>query len=148
MRDAARNKPEYRPHEYIPGTHHQAWSPNDDYYQRPHKRGGGGGAFEYTIISTSTALTGPYTGLVVASVTMHGAPCDRASVIGTIVDVVDHSGCIFDEEDMAGYTGWAAEMIYWSLDAEADCETLTPCHFAAINRCCGPDSGTYADPCA
>lgn len=108
---------------------------------------GGGGVIEYTITSLSTATSGPYDGLVIAAVVVKGAPCNRSSLIGTTVNVVDHSGCIFDEASMAGYTGWAAEMVFWSLDAEADCETLTPCHWAAINRCCGSGSGTYADEC-
>ena len=109
---------------------------------------GGGGTIEYTITSLSTATSGPYDGLVIASVVIKGAPCSRSSLIGTTVNVVDHSGCIFDEESMSGYTGWAAEMVFWSLDAEADCETVTPCHWAATDRCCAPNSGTYADECA
>jgi len=110
--------------------------------------GGGGATIEYTISSLATASSGPYTGLKVATVVIRGAPCSRSSLIGTTASVVDHSGCIFDIEDMAGYTGWAAEMVFWSLDAEAACETATPCHWAAINRCCAPNSGDYAEECA
>lgn len=119
---------------------------HNDWHPVPND-GAGGGVIEYTITSLSTAASGPYTGLIIAAVVVKGAPCNRSSLIGTTVNVVDHSGCIFDEASMAGYTGWGAEMVFWSLDAEADCETLTPCHWAAINRCCGSGSGTYADEC-
>ena len=140
-------RPPHLSKEYLPGTHHQAWSPNDDYYQRPWSAGGGGATIEYTISSLETKTTGPYTGLVVATVTVRGTPCERSDIIGTVVEVVDHSGCIFDVESMAGYTGWASEMIYWSLDPEVECEVLTPCHWAAINRCCAAGSGLYSEPC-
>lgn len=109
---------------------------------------GGGATIEYTISSVATASSGPYTGLKVATVVIRGAPCSRSNLIGTTASVVDHSGCIFDIEDMAGYTGWAAEMVFWSLDSAAECETVTPCHWAAINRCCAAGSGTYDGACA
>jgi hypothetical protein len=111
------------------------------------KKNSSGGTIEYKINSLSTAISGPYTGLIIADVTIKGAPCGRSNLIGTTAEVVDHSGCIFSVEDMTGYTGWAAEMEFWSLDVEDDCETLTPCHWAAINRCCAAESGLYADPC-
>jgi hypothetical protein len=128
---------------------------NKDKYQpprryhntRPTDNGGGGATIEYVIDSLETKTEGPYTGLIVATVIVKGAPGDREDLIETEVEVVDHSGCIFDEEDMTGYTGWASEMVYLSLDATEDCDTKTPLHWAAINRCCGPDSGNYADPC-
>lgn len=103
---------------------------------------------EYTIDSLELQESGPYTGLVAASVTIRGVICGQgATLINTTAEVIDHSGCIFDEEDMTGYTGWAAaDMEYLSLDTEADAGEMTPCHYAAINRCCGPDSGTYIDP--
>jgi hypothetical protein len=100
--------------------------------------GGGGGSIEYEIISTSTASNGPYTGLKVASVTVKGAPCSRSSLIGTSVDVVDHSGCIFDltSGELAGAWGWASERVFPSLASGAPAGTLTPCHWSADNRCC------------
>jgi hypothetical protein len=108
------------------------------------------GTPEYVITSLSTAVSGPYTGLVIASVVIKLA--EDTALIGTTVDVVDHSGCIFDEESMAGWTGWCAWGAAWSLDPtldpEQECETLTPKHWYAINRCCAANSGTYADPCA
>lgn len=106
-----------------------------------------GGTIEYTITSLTTASSGPYNGLKVATVVVRGAPCGRSSLIGTSVEVVDHSGCIFDVDPMVGYTGWASEMVFWSLAAGADCETLTPCHWGAINRCCAANSGTYDAAC-
>lgn len=112
---------------------------------------GGGQIIEYVIDSLRVADAevedeAPYAGLTIASVTIKGAACGKGQV-ETEVDVVDHSGCIFDEEDMTGYTGWAASsMEYLSLDPEADPGEFAPCHYAAFNRCCAPDSGTYATP--
>ena len=98
----------------------------------------GGASIEYEIISTSTPSSGPYTGLKVASVTVMGAPCSRSSLIGTTVDVVDHSGCIFDltSEELAGAWGWASERVFESLASGASPGELTPCHWSADNRCC------------
>jgi hypothetical protein len=128
---------------------------NKDKYQpprryhntRPTDNGGGGALVEYVISSMEEATSGPYTGLMVATGKPKGATPGREDVIEVEVEIVDHSGCILDEEDLTGYTVWAAEMVYLSLDPEAECGTLTPIHWAAINRCCGPNSGTYADPC-
>ena len=99
---------------------------------------GGGASIEYEIISTSTASNGPYTGLKIASVTIKGAPCNRASLIGTTVDVVDHSECIFDltSGQLAGVWGWASERVFESLQSGVPAGTLTPCHWSADNRCC------------
>jgi hypothetical protein len=101
--------------------------------------GAGGASIEYEIVSTSTAgSSSPYNGLKVASVTIKGAPCSRSSLIGTTVDVVDHSGCIFDltSEQLAGVWGWASERVFPSLASGASSGTLTPCHWSADNRCC------------
>jgi hypothetical protein len=114
----------------------------------PRDDGGNGGVIEYTIISLTTKETGPYTGLKAASALIHGAPCGRGNLIGTTVEVIDHSGGLFDASgSMAGYTGWASEMVFLSLDAEDECDTKTPCHWTAINRVCEPDTGVYAEPC-
>lgn len=100
---------------------------------------------EYVIDSLSEKESGPYTGLFAASATVKGVLCGLgATLIETTIEVIDHSGCIFDEADMAGYTGWAvSNMEYLSLDSGASSGEMTPCHYAAINRCCAPDSGTY-----
>jgi hypothetical protein len=107
--------------------------------------GGGGASIEYTIDSLETAGTdSPYNGLIVATATVILAPCDRASLIGEEVEVVDHSGCIFDlpEEDLIGVHGWATEGVALSLASGAGEDDITPCHWSASNRCCVPaDSG-------
>jgi hypothetical protein len=100
---------------------------------------GGGASIEYEISSTSVAgSSSPYNGLTVASVTVKGAPCSRSSLIGTTVDVVDHSGCIFDltSGELAGVWGWASERVFPSLASGAPSGTMTPCHWSADNRCC------------
>ena len=107
--------------------------------------GSGTTVIEYTITSLTTAVSGPYTGLKIATVNVKGSGCNEPSLICTSVEVVDHSGCIFDEETMAGYTGWASRGVFHSLDTGDDAGTATPCHWFAINRCCEPDSGTYRD---
>lgn len=102
------------------------------------KGGGGGASIQYTIDSVEVAATGPYTGKKVATVTVETAPCDRSNLIGESADVVDHSGCVFDlaEEDLIGVWGWATEQIALSTEAGADPGELTPCHWAADDRCC------------
>ena len=123
---------------------------SEDWYPEIKPRGGGkgGGVIEYEIVSLSTKASGPYTGLKAASAIVHGAPCGRSSLIGETIEVIDHSGGLFDETGtMEGYTGWAAEMVFLSLASGAECDELTPCHWAAINRVCDPDTGTYAAPC-
>lgn len=109
--------------------------------------GGGGGIIEYKITSTVVSTSGPYIGLKIATVTIHGAPCGRESLIGTSAEVVDHSNELFDEISMVGFTGWAAEMVFLSLDSTAPCGTMSPCHWAAINRVCSPNTGLYDEPC-
>jgi len=111
------------------------------------KGGGGGATIEYKIDSTTIHTSGPYTGLKVAFANVKGAPCDRPELLGTSVEVVDHSNCLFDEDDMSGYTGWAQESIYQSLE-DGKCGEDTPCHWAAINRCCSPNSSGYTEDCA
>jgi hypothetical protein len=105
--------------------------------------GSGGANIEFEIISIATASTGDYFGLKVATVEVRGAPCNRTALIGTEVEVVDHAECIFDlpEIDLVGVRGWAFEGVYESLDPDADPGTLTPCHWAALNRCCADGEG-------
>lgn len=100
---------------------------------------GGGATIEYTIVSTSTAgESSPYSGLVVASVTITRAPCDRPELAGTTVDVVDHSGCIFDltSLQLADVHGWASEGVTVSLASGAEEGEMSPCHWCADDRCC------------
>lgn len=102
--------------------------------------GGAGDLIEYTITSIVTSTEPDYVGLEKATVVVRGGP---AGLIGTSVSVYDHSGCIFDEVSMVGYTGWAFRTQYRTLDTSKACEVLTPFHWAAINRCCDANSGTY-----
>jgi hypothetical protein len=95
---------------------------------------------EYTITSLVNSDEPDFNLLKKATVVVRGGP---AGLVGTDVSVYDHSGCIFDEEDMEGYTGWASWSQYRTLDTNEDCEVLTPFHWAAFNRCCAPNSGTY-----
>lgn len=63
------------------------------------------------------------------------AGCGHASIIGTTVDVIDHSGCIFDYEfaDLEDVWVWGS----WGVAADAsDPEKNAPCHWVADNRCC------------
>lgn len=102
----------------------------------------GGAAIEYTIDSIRTAgSTGddaPYSGLVIATVTVKGASSDSTELIGTSVDVVDHSGGIFDlvAADLLGLWGWASEKAFQSLAPGAAAGDLTPLHWSATDRLC------------
>jgi hypothetical protein len=106
-----------------------------------------GAKVEFSIDSIRTAVSGgldaPYTGLVIATVTITRAPCDRPELLGTSVDVVDHSRCVFElpEADLIDVQGWASEGVTPSLDPGADPGTLTPCHWCADDRCCTPADG-------
>lgn len=82
--------------------------------------------------------TGPYTGKKVGTVLVVVAPCDDGDLIGTEVDVVDWSDCIFDLEfaELDGVWVWASEGVAQSLDEGADPGDLTPCHWVADDRCC------------
>jgi hypothetical protein len=115
------------------------------YYILPEGEGGGG-VIEFKILSVTTKVSGPFIGLKAASAIVHGSTCSP-NLIGSTVEVIDHSNELFDEGDMVGYTGWASEMIFWSLDPADPCETPSPCHWTAINRVCSPNTGTYDEPC-
>lgn len=101
-------------------------------------RSNGGSKIQYTITALTTATTGFYTGLKVATVTIETAPCELGDLIGDSVEVVDHSGCVFDltEAQLIGVWGWASEQVAQSLASGAEIGDLTPCHWAADDRCC------------
>ena len=102
---------------------------------------------EYVIQTITTPTGGHYTGLRVATVVVKGG--GNGALIDTEVDVVDHSGGLFDiAGNMTGYTGWATWAVYESLQPSIACDSLTPYHWAAINRVCDPDTGLYATPCS
>jgi hypothetical protein len=102
----------------------------------------GSDLIEYTINSMITSAEPDYVGLKKATVTVRGGP---AMLVGASVSVYDHSGCIFNEPEMEDYTGWAFWGQFRTLDVTKDCEVLTPKHWAAVNRCCAPNSGTYRE---
>lgn len=109
---------------------------------------GSSAILECTIDSLDLKASGPYTGLIVATVTVRGVICGKgAELVNTQIEVVDHSGCIFDAGgEMEDYTCWAmTNMEYLSLDYTAEEGEMTPCHNAAINRCCAAGSGTYRE---
>jgi hypothetical protein len=108
----------------------------------PRDLGSPGDRIEYTINSMSTSSEPDFIGLKKASVTVR---VGKAESLGTTVSVYDHSGCIFDENNMVGYTGWAFWGQAFTLDESKDCDALTPFHWSADNRCCAPDSGTYRE---
>lgn len=107
-------------------------------YIWPSDGGKGGASIQYTIDSLTTATGGPYTGKKVATVTIEVAPCSRGDLIGESVEVVDWSGCVFDlpEAELIDVWGWATEGVALSLEAGAAVDALTPCHWAADDRCC------------
>jgi hypothetical protein len=101
--------------------------------------GGSGATIQFTINSLSVAgSSSPYNGLNIANVTVTLAPCSMASLIGSSVDVVDWSGCVFDISfgSLVGVWGWASEYIGLSRQSGVDSGTLTPCHWGADDRCC------------
>lgn len=107
------------------------------YAMPPVSSGGGTRLIQGTLIALEDG-TGPYTGKKVATITIEIAPCDDSGLIGTDVDVVDWSGCVFDLpfEDLEGVWVWASEGIGASQDPEAEEGDLTPCHWTANDRCC------------
>lgn len=107
--------------------------------------GGGGSAassIEYKIVSTRVATdTGAesiYEGLTIATVTVILATPDKTDLIGTQVEVVDHSECVFDlsSAELVDVWGWASWRVAESLDPDDSPGTLTPAHWSADDRCC------------
>ncbi len=92
-----------------------------------------------TIDSIVTAGTSsPYNGLIVATVTVTVPPSDQTSLLNTQVDVVDHTGRIFDltEGQLVGVWIWASEGVAQDLSSGALPGDLTPSHWAADDRVC------------
>lgn len=105
----------------------------------------GSGCGQGTLTALDTG-TGDYTGLQVATVTVAVAPCGRSSLIGTSVEVVDWSECVFDRpfDDLDGVWVFFGEGVAESLDAGATAGQKTPCHWVAHDRCC-VDADTAAE---
>lgn len=96
-------------------------------------------SIEFTIDSVTTAdATSPYNGKKVATVTIENQTCGLTNLEGDTVDVVDWSGCLFNEdnEDLVDRYGWADWKQRTSLQEGVPPGTLTPCHWSAINICC------------
>ena len=104
------------------------------------------GSIEYTIDSVTTAgSSSPYNGLKVATVTIELITCGRGVEIGDSVEVVDHSGCIFNEDnaDLVDRYGWADWKVSADLSTGASPGDLAPCHWSATGLCCPEEA---ADP--
>jgi hypothetical protein len=99
--------------------------------------GGGGRQIQGTLTGLADG-TGQYTGKKVATIDIEVAPCGSGDLIGESVEVVDHSGCIFDltAEELDGVWVWASEGVAQSTDPEASPGDLTDCHWVADDRCC------------
>lgn len=108
--------------------------------------GGGGDSIQGIITSVRNATSGDedYTGLKIATMNVVVAPCGRTELVGTAVEVIDHSLQILDLSNAAlvGFYLWASEGVALSRDPEADNCQLTPCHWAAVNRSCIEYEGT------
>ncbi len=136
-------KPEWKQNMHLPGIHHQDIRPSEEPWLFPPDSGGKCDSIEYEIQSLRVASSGdpdeaPFTGLTIATVLVKVATVKRAKLIGTTVDVVDHSGCVFDlpQEDLVGVWGWGSWRVAESLDPAAGPGELTPPHFSADDRCC------------
>lgn len=104
--------------------------------------GGGGGTIMGEITAMRTAsgsgADAPYTGLKIATVTVTTAPCGLGNLVGTSVDIVDHSLCVLDLDniDLIGLNMWGSQGVAESLASGAAEGELTPCHWCADDRCC------------
>lgn len=112
------------------------------------------GVLTYKIVSVSTAASSsPYNGLKVASVTI--APTGTGTTPPTLsdllgessIDVVDHAGCYFDEDnaDLVDRIGQAELGVALSLESGVAAGTLTPVHWVATNICCPSDPDNDID---
>lgn len=100
--------------------------------------GQGGGEQIQGTLDALAAGEGDYVGKMVATITIEVAPCNKPELLGTAVEVVDWSECIFDltEEQLLGVWVWANKGIALSQDPYAEEGQLTPCHWVAADRCC------------
>lgn len=104
--------------------------------------GGSGDQIQGELVSLESG-TGDFVGKMVAEIEIVVAPCDQPDLIGSTVEVVDWSGCIFDLEqsDLLGVWVWANRGIALSQDPYAEEGQLTPCHWVAADRCCTESEG-------
>jgi len=92
--------------------------------------------FEIDSVTTDDDEESPYYNLQIATVTIRSASCELSDLIGTQVDVVDHSECLFDGANSVGLWGWATQRVAKSTASGADPSAKSPCHWAADNICC------------
>ena len=90
--------------------------------------------------ATTEGPSSPYNGLTVATATVLAATCGRADLIDATVQVVDQSGCLFNEPlaDLVNRVGWAFEGIAKDKSTGAAPDDLAPCHWIADGLCCPP----------
>lgn len=129
--------------------------------------GGVGATIQGTLVETRIESEGEFAGKRIGTVKVHIAPCDREDLLPEMgeggleyveVDVVDHSGCIFDldDEELGEVWIWASEGIAPNPDYDPnetipdpedpegpeipnpsyDPEKATSCHWCADDRCC------------
>ncbi len=105
--------------------------------------GGGGEWIKGNLVSIRTASSGtpadaPWTGLVIATLTVKETSPGLQYLIDVNVDMVDKQECVYDhaEADLVGVWTWGKKAIAKSLDPAADPGTLTPLYWAADDRCC------------
>ena len=95
------------------------------------------GSIQFQIMTVITKSGGPFAGLKAATGRVKLCHPDRASLLDTVVEIIDHSGCVFDlpEEDLIDVWAWATERI------KTDGGGATTIHWAADDRCCTPADG-------
>jgi hypothetical protein len=108
------------------------------YPLRQPKHGKRAGGWIQGTLTDLTDGTTQYTGKKVATIDVEVTSCGLSGLIGESVQVVDHSGCIFDltAEQLDGVWVWASEGVALSTDSEAEEGELTDCHWVADDRCC------------
>ncbi len=106
-------------------------------------KGSSDGWIKVPLVSIRTASSGtpadaPWTGLIIATVTVEETSPGLHYLINQDVDMVDKQECVYDhaEEDLVGVWTWGKRAIAKSLDPAAAPGTLTPLYWAADDRCC------------
>lgn len=106
-------------------------------------RGSGAEQIQGPLVDLETApSTSPYSGLKIGTIEVELAPCSQSGLIGTEVEVVDWSACVFDRvlSELDGVWVWAlTNGIAESRASGAAPGELTPCHITAWDRCCVPE---------
>lgn len=88
-------------------------------------------------MATDNDPSSPHCGLRVVGGRVQGAQSDHAHLIGTRVNVVDNSGCLYNDDAIIGEAGNASLMVSRSRAEGAGEKDLTPPHWSAW-----PSAGT------